>query len=78
MSTVSFTANIEDTLQHSIDFLTNENGCAPSLDNLVLFMWSEMIRNDSAANNVTEYSNDDFLEYKSIVSMYYNVTTTHD
>lgn len=71
MSTVSFNANIEDTLQYSIDFLTNENGFAPSLDNLVSFMWSEMLRNDSAACEVTEYSNDDFLEYKSIVSMYY-------
>lgn len=72
MSTVSFNANIEDTLQYSIDFLTNENGSAPSLDSLVKFMWSEMLRNDSASSEVAEYTSDDLAEYKNIVSRYYD------
>lgn len=72
MSTVSFNANIEDTLQYSIDFLTNENGSAPSLDSLVKFMWYELLRNNSAAGEVAEYTSDDFAEYKNIVSRYYD------
>ena len=72
MSTVSFSANIEDTLQYSIDFLTNENGFAPSLDSLVNFMWSEMLRNDSVSCEETEYTSDDLAEYKNIVSRYYD------
>lgn len=72
MSTVSFNANIEDTLQYSIDFLTSENGFAPSLDSLVNFMWSEMLRNDSASCETTEYTSDELAEYKNIVSRYYD------